>query len=391
MTGARLNELGIVCTLGNNKKQVFDNLVSGEVDYLVLNSSLPLDAPQYVGQVQLPKAPELGAISTNNNKLAYLAYKQIEPCLQPLIKRYGEHRIAVIIGTSTAGIYEGELARKALLSHGNFPDSFHYDVQEMSAPAIYIAQLANAKGPVYGISTACSSSGKSLVSAKALLDANLADVVIVGGVDSLTQLTVNGFQSLESVSKSRCKPFSKERDGINIGEAAALFVMTRETKGIQILGAGETSDAYHISAPEPEGVGAKSAMALALKNAKLDPDQISYVNLHGTGTVKNDEMEAKAMTAICGSKVPCSSTKHLTGHTLGAAGALELGLCWLLLSEYNDQNLLPKNCPESDLDNPFPMINLSQQQSLDKIRYCMSNSFAFGGNNFSAVLGKGNE
>lgn len=391
MSGICLKEFGVVCTLGNNKKQVFDNLLSGENNYLTLNSVLPLEEPQYVGQVQLSNMQEIDTITTYNNKLAYLAYQQIEACLQPLIKKYGSHRVAVIIGTSTSSIFEGELARKALDKNGQFPEPFHYQVQEMSAPATYIAQLANAKGPVYGISTACSSSGKTLVSAKALLDADLADVVIAGGVDSLTQLTVNGFQSLESISKSQCKPFSKDRDGINIGEAAALFVVTKDSDGIQLLGAGETSDAYHISAPSPDGEGAINAMSLALNNAKLSGEQISYVNLHGTGTVKNDEMEAKAMLTTCGSKVPCSSTKHLTGHTLGASGALELGLCWLLLSDHNSQGLLPKNCPDSETDNPFPMMNLSQGQTIDGIRYCMSNSFAFGGNNFSAVLGKSHE
>jgi 3-oxoacyl-[acyl-carrier-protein] synthase-1 len=391
MSGSCLKEFGVVCTLGNNKKQVCDNLLSGENNYLVLNSDLPLEEPQYVGQVQLPNTSDITTISTHNNKLAFLAFQQIKPCLQPLIKQYGEHRIAVVIGTSTASIFEGELARKALDQNGHFPESFHYQVQEMSAPATYIAQLANAKGPVYGISTACSSSGKTLVSAKALLDADLADVVIAGGVDSLTQLTVNGFQSLESISKSQCKPFSKDRDGINIGEAAALFVVTKDSDGIQLLGAGETSDAYHISAPAPDGEGAIRAISLALNNAQLSGEQISYVNLHGTGTIKNDEMEAQAMLNTCGTKVPCSSTKHLTGHTLGASGALELGLCWLLLSDYNSQGLLPKNYSDNEIVSSFPMLNLNQTQAIDGIRYCMSNSFAFGGNNFSAVLGKADE
>lgn len=392
MSNTCLKDFGVVCALGNNKQQVFDNLVSSNnYNFLTLNNELPLEAEQYVGQVQLPELAELDSIATTNNKLAYLAYQQIEPSLTPLINQYGAHRVAVIIGTSTASIYEGELARKSLLLTGSFPDSYHYHVQEMSSPATYIAHLAKAKGPVYGISTACSSSGKSLISAKALLDANLADVVIAGGVDSLTQLTVNGFQSLESISKSQCQPFSKNRDGINIGEAAALFIVTKDQDGIQLLGAGETSDAYHISAPAPDGDGAARAMSLALTNSKLTGDQISYVNLHGTGTIKNDEMEALAMANICGSAVACSSTKHLTGHTLGAAGALELGLCWLLLSDHNKHCLLPKNCAASKIDNPFPMINLQPENNQAQVRYCMSNSFAFGGNNFSAVLGRNYE
>lgn len=386
-----LKEFGVVCALGNNKAEVLAALISGEEKFLSLDSDLPLDVAQYVGRVSLPNDVMLNEITTNNNKLAYIAYQQIANIVQKLIVEYGEHRIAVVIGTSTASIYEGELARKAFKNEGQFPDDFRYEVQEMSAPAAYIAKLASAKGPVYGISTACSSSGKALISASALIENGLADVVIAGGIDSLTQLTVNGFQSLESISSITCRPFSADRDGINIGEAAALFVVTGDDDGIQLLGAGETSDAYHISAPIPDGSGAAQAMALALNNANIAAEQIDYVNLHGTGTVKNDAMEALAMANICGDNVFCSSTKHLTGHTLGAAGALELGLCWLLLSEENYGHKLPANCKEGVYDQNLPQIKLSQGECLGKIQYCLSNSFAFGGNNFSAVIGKKND
>jgi 3-oxoacyl-[acyl-carrier-protein] synthase I len=386
-----LKEFGVVCALGNNKAQVLAALISGEENTLSLDNDLPLEGQQYLGRVTFPKHEALKEISTNNNKLAYLAYQQIADALKTLSKQYGEHRIAVVIGTSTASIYEGELARKTLAEVGKFPSDFHYDQQEMSAPAHYIAQLANAKGPVYGISTACSSSGKALISASTLLENDLADVVIAGGIDSLTQLTVNGFQSLESISSHICRPFSGDRDGINIGEAAALFIMTKDDNGIQLLGAGETSDAYHISAPIPDGSGAAQAMSLAIKNANITPKQLDYVNLHGTGTVKNDEMEALAMAEVCGPDVLCSSTKHLTGHTLGAAGALEIGLCWLLLSDENITNKLPANCQAGRLDERLPAIKLSQGETVNKIQYCLSNSFAFGGNNFSAVIGKSHE
>ncbi|MGB1263393.1 MAG: beta-ketoacyl-ACP synthase [Cognaticolwellia sp.] len=383
-----LKEFGVVCALGNNKAEVLAALLSGEETFLTLDNELPLEAPQYVGRVTLPKTAELAEITTHNNKLAYLAYQQIAGSLKDLVAKYGQHRIAVVIGTSTASIYEGELARKSLANGGDFPEYFEYQVQEMSAPATYIADLAQAKGPVYGISTACSSSGKALISANSLLENDLADVVIAGGIDSLTQLTVNGFKSLESISQHICQPFSRDRDGINIGEAAALFVMTKDSDGIHLLGAGETSDAYHISAPIPDGSGAADAMALAIKNAKLSAQQIDYVNLHGTGTVKNDAMEAIAMSEICGADVLCSSTKHLTGHTLGAAGALELGLCWLLLSDDNIDHRLPANCHSGTRDETMPLIKLSQGETVTKMQYCLSNSFAFGGNNFSAVIGK---
>ena len=173
-----LKEFGVVCALGNDKQQVLKALIGEDKKYLSLDSELPIDAPQYVGRVGLPADLDVQQISTNNNKLAYIAYQQIADALQPLISQYGEHRVAVVIGTSTASIYEGELARKELATQGQFPSDFKYEVQEMSAPATYIATLANAKGPVYGISTACSSSGKALVSASTLLDNDLADAKI---------------------------------------------------------------------------------------------------------------------------------------------------------------------------------------------------------------------
>ena len=258
----------------------------------------------------------------------------------------------------------------------------------MAEPARFIATLCQAEGPVFGVSTACSSSGKALVSARALIKSGLADVVIAGGVDSLTKLTVNGFKSLESVSTEKCKPFSENRDGINIGEAAALFVMCKDSAGIQFLGAGETSDAHHMSAPDPEGGGAKNAMLNALKDAQIVSEQIDYVNLHGTATKKNDEMESKALNEVFTKGVLCGSTKRLTGHTLGASGALEIGLCWLLLSRYNEKKIIPANASDGLIDPTISQINLSRGQTVPRLKYCMSNSFAFGGNNFSAILGK---
>jgi 3-oxoacyl-[acyl-carrier-protein] synthase-1 len=386
-----LNDLGVVCAIGQSKETVFDALLTGTSEGLVLNSVLPIEQAQYVGQVNIPDNDTLNAISTRNNKLAYLAYQQIEDTLTPLIARYGHERVAVVIGTSTAGTYEGELAREVLATTGEYPESFHYEMQEMAAPANFIASLCQATGPVYSISTACSSSGKAFVSGKALLEAGLVDVVVVGGVDSLTHLTVNGFESLASVSQQKCQPFSKDRDGINIGEAAALFVMTKASSGIQMLGAGETSDAFHMSAPEPNGDGAFLAMKLALDNAGLKGEQVDYVNLHGTGTIKNDDMEAKAMHKACGESVLCGSTKRFTGHTLGAAGALEIGICWLLLSKYNPENFIPANISDQEIDDTLPTLKFSSGVYVDSVNICMSNSFAFGGNNFSMVLGKVDE
>lgn len=385
-----LTDLGITCALGSNKQDVLNKLLDVNCPSpLVFNDQLPLEQAQFIGKVvdlELSDSKQSYKL-TRNNQLAKLAYQQIEPALTPLFQQYGAERIAIVIGTSTSGSLEAEQARIHLAKQHAFPDNFHYQIQEMNATADYLAQLSGAKGPVYSISTACSSSGKALASADMLLQAELADVVIVGGVDSLARLTTNGFYSLESVSQTICKPFSAERDGINIGEAAALFVMTKTPANVQLIGYGETSDAYHISAPSPDGLRASKAMQQALSMAKLTAEDIDYINLHGTATIKNDEMEAIAVNRIFGMKTPCSSTKHLTGHTLGAAGALELAFCWLLLTSQNSQRKIPANCPDSVFDDKLAPINLSQSQSLNKLRYCMSNSFAFGGNNFSAILG----
>ena len=391
-----LKDFGVVCALGSSKASVTAGLLSGSRDGLLQDADLPIAEPQYVGRVADSVLAELADVNgktlSRNDQLGQFAYLQIADTLAPLVTEFGQQRIAVVIGTSTSGIECGEQALKQKSATGEFPESYHYSMQEMGTTAQFIADLCQAKGPVYSISTACSSSGKALVSAQALLEADLADVVIAGGVDSLAKLTVNGFKALASTATGQTNPFTAERDGINIGEAAALFVVTKDQGGIQLLGASETSDAHHLSAPHPEGEGALRAMKAALAEAQLAGTQIDYVNLHGTGTPKNDEMEAKAMFNACGSDVLCGSTKGMTGHTLGAAGALEAGICWLLLNdEYNLDNKVPTNVSDGEIDSSLTDINLVNTQNniaKNKLQTCMSNSFAFGGNNISLVIGK---
>ena len=219
---------------------------------------------------------------------------------------------------------------------------------------------------------------------------DVCDAVLVGGADSLSRLTVRGFQSLESISKGISNPLSVNRDGINIGEGACLTLMTHQPSAIALLGAGASSDAYHISAPDPEGRGARDAMARALSDAAIAPEQIDYINLHGTGTPLNDSMECRAIAALFGTSTPCSSTKPLIGHTLGAAGALELGLCWLAMSELNSNGYLPPHRwdeqPDPDLA-PLEIVAVGSPCGT-RPRICLSNSFAFGGNNASLVIGR---
>jgi 3-oxoacyl-[acyl-carrier-protein] synthase I len=332
---------------------------------------------------------------SRNNQLLLAAALQIEADIQQAIERYGHDRIGVILGTSTSGIDEASRGIATYLSEQTFPESYDYRQQELSAPANFLAQWLKLSGPSYVISTACTSSARALLSARRLLDMNLCDAVLCGGVDSLCKLTLNGFSSLEAVSDQRCNPFSANRNGINIGEAAVLFLMTRQASGehkIALLGAGASSDAHHISAPEPSGLGAQNAMHKALNNAGLEAGDIGYLNLHGTATQHNDAMESLAVHAVFPAGLPCSSTKPMSGHTLGAAGALEAAFCWLALAPDNRDHLLPPHVWDAQADTDLPALALVKPGDVlpaDAPRRFMSNSFAFGGNNVSLIIGEG--
>jgi 3-oxoacyl-[acyl-carrier-protein] synthase-1 len=219
---------------------------------------------------------------------------------------------------------------------------------------------------------------------------NLCDAVITGGIDTLCAFTVAGFAALESVSAKRCNPLSRNRDGINIGEGAAIFLMTREPATVSLRGWGESSDGYHVSAPDPAGVGARRAMEQALSRAGVAASQIEYVNLHGTATVQNDAMEARLVHALFGDEVAVSSTKPFTGHALGAAGAIEAGLCWLSMQDDNPSGKLPPHLWDGEYDPALPMLNLTEPGDSvgHHLRWTLSNSFAFGGANATLVLGR---
>ncbi|MUK60570.1 beta-ketoacyl-ACP synthase [Aliivibrio fischeri] len=337
---------------------------------------------------ELPLVPEhLSHWDTRNNQLVLSALQQIEPQIKAVKEKYGSDRIAVIVGTSTSGISDGEVALKEKMEQGEFPSGYSYKQQELGNPADFIAQYLNIDGPTYAISTACSSSGRIFLSAKRLLKAGFVDAVIIGGTDSLCRLTLNGFNSLEALSNEYCLPFSPNRKGINIGEASAYMLLSAEQKDsddpIALLGAGDSSDAHHISAPHPEGKGAIEAMNKALNDAGLTPEDIGYINAHGTATPLNDAMESKAVHAVFGDSVPVSSTKPLTGHTLGAAGIIEASICWHIL-KYNLP--LPKQINDGHKDDALADIQLVVDQALTK-RAVISNSFAFGGNNISLIFG----
>lgn len=327
---------------------------------------------------------------SRNNQLALAALAQIRPALDDAIERFGAERVAVVIGTSTSGIAEGESALREFARAGSLPECFHYGQQELGSPAAVLAKSLGVSGPAYVHASACASSAKALASAARLISMGLCDAALAGGVDSLCAFTVAGFAALESVSATRCNPLSRNRNGINIGEGAALFLMSAEPAAVTLRGWGESSDGHHMSAPDPAGVGARLAIERSLARAQIAGDQVEYINLHGTATVQNDAMEAAVVHRIFGDRVPVSSTKPFTGHALGAAGAIEAGLCWLAMQDDNKAGKLPPHLWDGMADPALPPLNIAETGASlgHPLRCAVSNSFAFGGANASLVLAR---
>lgn len=386
-----LSELGIVNALGSSKAAVLRRLLEGSRSGMAPYTDLLTGRTTVVGRVResLPTLPaNLAAFDCRNNRLLAAALDQIAPAVHAVRETVGAHRIAVLIGTSTSGIAEGENAIESLQRQGRIPAAFHYRQQEIGMAAEFASRYLGLTGVRYTISTACSSSANAFCSAQRLLDAGRCDAAIVGGADSLCRLTLNGFDSLESLSPEACNPFSANRRGLNIGEGACVFLLTRTPAPVRLFGLGESSDGYHLSAPDPEGRGAEAAIRAALAAAQVEPGDVEYVNLHGTATPKNDDMESRVMARVFGAGTPCSSTKPVIGHTLGAAGAQELGLCWLLLDDANEQRRLPPHLWDGAKDPRLPDINLTRGSESWSRGIFVSNSFAFGGSNTSVAIGR---
>ena len=397
-----LTDLGLVCALGSGQQAVAAALLAGTASGMQVQDGWVSGRKLTVGAVlgKLPSMPAaMQGAQSRNNQLLLAAALQIEPQIRAAIARYGADRIGVVLGTSTSGIHEAGLSIAEQQRSGHLPADYSYSQQELVAPASFLSHWLQLSGPSYVISTACTSGARALLSAQRLLRLGVCDAVLCGGVDSLCGLTLNGFAALEAVADERCNPFSANRNGINIGEGAALFLMTRELMSkepgaaesvpIALLGGGASSDAYHISAPEPQGLGAQAAMRKALASAGVKAAAIDYLNLHGTATRHNDAMESLAVQAVFPAGVACSSSKPLSGHTLGAAGALEAAFCWLLLSRHNPLGLLPPQVWDGVPDPELPaldLVQIGQQFRPADTRYLMSNSFAFGGNNISLLF-----
>jgi 3-oxoacyl-[acyl-carrier-protein] synthase-1 len=335
---------------------------------------------------------QLRIFDCRNNRLAELALRQdgFIDAVDAAVARWGRRRIGVFIGTSTAGIMQTELAYRARDPvSGALPTAFEYGTTHNSfSVADYIRQRCRIEGPAMAVSSACASSAKVFGAARRMIEAGLIDAALVGGADSLCLTTLYGFHSLQLSSPAPCRPFDVARDGISIGEAAAFALLERlseKVSGESVLlhGVGESSDAYHMSAPHPEGLGAKRAMQAALNAASLEPGDIDYINLHGTGTPSNDRAESQAVTSIFGPTTPCSSTKGATGHTLGAAGALEAVISALAIRN----GLMPGGIQTTRID-PTLTAHYIKENRRAPLRRVLSNSFGFGGTNCSLIFGR---
>jgi len=340
--------------------------------------------------VVLPAA--LRAFDCRNNRLAQLGLEQdgFREAVRAAASRWGRQRVGVFVGTSTAGILETEIAyRSRDPDTGALPADFDYQHRQNSfSVSDYIRRVLELEGPTLSLCTACSSSAKAFAAAQRMIAAGLIDAAVVGGVDSLCLTTLYGFHSLQLMARTPCRPFDLRRDGLSIGEAAAFALLERahehrSSADLLLLGAGESSDAHHMSSPQPQGLGARMAMERALDAAGLAASDVDYINLHGTGTPSNDSAESQAVSALFGPDTPCSSTKAATGHTLGAAGALEAVVCALALRH----ELLPAGLNLDERD-PQLKLNYLTQNVRAPLAAVLSNSFGFGGVNCALLFGR---
>lgn len=394
MTPLLLSAFTVVNALGRGNAATYDALRGRQSGLRPCH--LPFaDLDTHVGEVtgldDVSLPPHLAHYDCRNNRLAYLGLQHdgFMNAVAAARDRYGAGRIAVILGTSTSGILQTETAY-CQRDHvtGALPGWYDYQhTHNIFSSGDFVRHVLQLTGPAYVISTACSSSAKVFVSAQRLMASGICDAVVVGGVDSLCATTLYGFSSLELVARGPCRPADANRDGISIGEAAGYALLERSdsvTHGNTpaLLGCGESSDAYHMSSPHPEGAGALSAMQQALTSAALAPQDIDYINLHGTATRANDAVEDLAVSRLFGNGTPCSSTKGWTGHTLGAAGITEAVIACLCL----ERGLIPGSLNTKEVDPAFAS-RVVVENSEQAVTRTLSNSFGFGGNNCSLIFG----
>jgi len=340
-----------------------------------------------VESVALPK--DLQRLDSRNNRLAWLGLQQdgLIKAIESTVDRTGAERVGVIIGTSTSSMGSTETAYENLTDDGIMPDGFHVgEIHSLHSPAFFVAEAVGLRGPAVTISTACSSSAKVFATASRWIDNGVIDAALIGGVDSLCKSILYGFNSLELLSTEPCRPCDIRRDGISIGEACGYALVARPEilpdSAFHLLGYGESADAWHMSHPHPDGKGAELSMRLALKRSGVEATAVDYINMHGTASQANDRIESLALSRNFPGSTLASSTKGWTGHSLGAAGIVEA----IITLESMRNSLVPGTLNCEQLDPEFAFTAL-QENAARSVRFSMSNSFGFGGNNATLLFG----
>jgi 3-oxoacyl-[acyl-carrier-protein] synthase-1 len=389
----RVRAYTAVTAAGAGRRALLDALVDGR------SGLRPNDLPDvaletWIGRVDgletSPLPARLADWECRNHRLAWRGLQAdgfIDDAAEAC-RRHGADRVALVLGTSTSSIGETEAAYRARDADGRFPASMRRTrVHTLHSLGLFVAEALGVHGPALTVSTACSSSAKAFASAERLLRAGLCDAAIVGGVDTLCGNVLHGFHALQLVSRTPCRPFDAGRDGISLGEAAGFALLERDASGsgaLLLRGYGESSDAHHMSSPHPQGAGAERALDEALARAGLAADDIDYLNLHGTASAKNDEVEAALVARRFGARLHASSTKGLTGHTLGAAGIVEAVACLLAI----EHGVMPGTA-NLRTQGAAPVPAIRRETVRGRVRVAASNSFGFGGNNAVLVFAQG--
>lgn len=380
----------MVNALGRSQEDIWSRLIAADTSQIHLRGDLVPGRELPFADVPgaLPRVPSsLRQFNCRNNAMTMAAIEPLRDAIDDTRRAVGAIRFGVVLGTSTSGVSDAELAIRHREATGELGEGFYYEQLEFGGAAGFLARLLDLRGPAYAISTACSSGARALASARALLDLGVCDAVLAGATDTLCALTAGGFSALQVVSDELTNPCSSNRKGLTLGEGSAIFLVTRESSGVQLVGVGEASEAHHMSSPDPAGLGAEDAMRGALSDAALDPEQVVYINLHGTGTQKNDVVECGAIERVFANPPPCSSTKPLIGHTLAASGAMEAGFLWMALHAAKDDTLTLLPHHYDGVQDPalskIPLTVPGQRAARGPV---MSNSFGFGGSDCSLIL-----
>ena len=385
-----ISKPGIMCAAGNSLEELWNSVITKNQSGIKKVKACD-NQDFYAARIEnsLLK-PSSARYDMRIMQIEELALNQIADDIETAKKRFGKDRIAVCIGSCDNGTEFSVAGHKQYFETDQFPKDYNIEIQGADYVSTFIAEKYDISGPVNTFSTACSSSAGATIKAAELIMSDLVDAAIVGGVDIASNTVLLGFNALEAVSPEITNPFSKNRCGITLGEAGVFYILSKEPlnpnqKKVELLGWGESADAYHMTSPDPSGEGAKKAILSALKSAKISKNDVDYINLHGTGTKFNDSMESKAVDSVFGDyKVPVSTTKLVTGHTLGAAAALELAICYSAINNVE----LPLQVWDKQKDAELPELNFVDEGTDFKkpVKICLSNSFAFGGANACLVI-----